>query len=297
MDDDLFEAIRPLPDEGLHARSQALVGFDARYARVARNLRLIIDRARLDRWSKRHHSRVLPVCARLAERHALVVFAGDVGTGKTVSAEGIADRLTRELDRPGFLLKLSTRVRGRGLHGEMTRLIQAGFERVIKEAGKKRLAFLLIDEADALAATRTGGQMHQEEKAAVNTLIQRLDDLRQAEGRAIVILCTNRPGALDPAILRRASVREDFDRPNDAERAALLGADLEGVGLSRAQIARLVRATGPQAHDGLGMTWSDMRLRWLPEAVARVFPDAPLDLGVLEQAARDVQPSPRLEEG
>jgi len=64
---------------------------------------------------------------------------------------------------------------------------------------------LIIDEADSLAAKRNGGQSHHEDKVAVNTLIQKIDDVRRLEGRSLVILCSNRYESLDPAILRRAA--------------------------------------------------------------------------------------------
>jgi ATP-dependent 26S proteasome regulatory subunit len=49
----------------------------------------------------------------------------------------------------------------------MGSLVNSAFDKLIQEAGKKRLAFLFIDEADAIASTRSTLQMHQEEKAAV----------------------------------------------------------------------------------------------------------------------------------
>ena len=63
---------------------------------------------------------------------------------------------------------------------------------------------LLIDEADALAATRTEQHMHHEDKAGLNTLLQRIDGLRLGKRRIAVIFITNRPDALDLAIRRRA---------------------------------------------------------------------------------------------
>ena len=72
---------------------------------------------------------------------------------------------------------------------------------------------MIIDEADSLAASRNGDQSHHEDKVAVNTLIQRIDDIQRCKGRVLVFLCTNRFAALDPAIVRRAGRIEHFDRP------------------------------------------------------------------------------------
>lgn len=293
MDHDTrFELDLELPDRQVAERTARLVGFDARYARIHADLQMLLAPEALERWSQQSHRRVLPVCAVLQDRYPLVVFHGDVGTGKTAVAEGVADRLARDLGREGRLFKLSTRVRGRGLHGEMSRLVGEAFDEVIKAAGRERIAVLVIDEADALATSREGAQLHQEEKAGTNTLIQRIDDVRRLRGRVLVILCTNRLHALDPAIVRRAARLEEFVRPGDAERRELLRRDLEGVALSESQLDALVEATGPEAHGGLGLTFSDLRTRWLPAAVAAVFPKAPLTFSVLDATARATAPSP-----
>lgn len=132
---------------------------------------------------------------------------------------------------------LSTRVRGTGTVGQMSQLIHDAFETVVAEAGKARLAFLVIDEADSLTASRGADQSHHEDKVTVNTLIQRIDDVRRCGGRVVVFLCTNRFAALDPAIVRRAGRIERFDRPNATEREQLLRQDCEGLGLDFGVIA------------------------------------------------------------
>ena len=63
----------------------------------------------------------LPVISQLKEKYPLIILAGDAGTGKTVSAEAIADRMLRELKKEGFFLKLSTRVSGKD--GQIDHLI------------------------------------------------------------------------------------------------------------------------------------------------------------------------------
>lgn len=289
-----FEYIRELPDGAFSKRAASLVGFEQRYERAAGTFKLILDPDGVRAWSRKQHGRVLPLCEVLEDRHPLVIFEGDVGTGKTATAEGIASRLAADLRREGYLLKLSTRVRGSGIHAGMTRAIHAGFERLSAEAGKRRIAILLIDEADAIAASRGTDQMHQEEKSGVNTLIQRLDDLRGLGGRAMVILTTNRVGAVDEALVRRAALRVRFDRPTDEERAEVLRGDLDGVGLSDSQIRELVALTGPGHNDGLGFTFSDLRLRFIPDAVLTVFPDKPLTFDELVRAAERIIPSPEI---
>ncbi len=57
------------------------------------------------------------------DRYPLVIFHGDVGNGKTATAEAIANALADELGKDAMLFKLSTRVRGQGNVGEMSTLI------------------------------------------------------------------------------------------------------------------------------------------------------------------------------
>jgi AAA+ superfamily predicted ATPase len=291
----LFEAEIPLPSERLLASSARLVGFETRYDRLRRDLRLLSDSESVRAWSRTHHKRELPICDAVAERYPLVIFGGDVGTGKTATALGASDRLARESKREAMLFKLSTRVRGAGRVGEMTTLINQAFEVVTQEAGKHRSTFLVIDEADSLTASRSGDHSHHEDKVAVNTIIQRIDDLRRMGGRVLVFLCTNRAAALDPAVVRRAARIETFDRPTDAEREALLRMDLDGLEIPDETLRELVAATGPRgAGKTPGFTFSDLRGRLLPEAVAHAFPDRKLTGADLLAAARSVVPSPRL---
>jgi AAA+ superfamily predicted ATPase len=293
----LFELELDLPNEKIAADSKRLVGFENRYQRLHRDLRLLADPQELADWSKKFHHKQLPIYAAVSERYPLVIFAGDVGTGKTATAEGACDRLARESGKKeAMLFKLSTRVRGSGKVGQMSTLLNEAFDVVARQAGKTRQAFLIIDEADSLASTRETAQSHHEDKVAVNTIIQKVDDLRRHDGRILVFLCTNRPAALDPAIVRRAARTEEFNRPNEHEREELFRMDLEGLKVKDQTIHELVRLTG--ARDGQpGFTFSDLRSKLLPDALCRAFPTRALTAEDLIQAAKDVRPSPTLRNG
>ena len=293
---ELFELERSLPDDLIRASGKRLVGFNARYDRIRRDLHLLSDPEELRLWSKKFYGRELPLCELLADRYPLLVFSGDVGTGKTVTAEAACDRLAREVGRAAMLFKLSTRVRGSGKVGQMSSLINDAFAIITKEAGKAKSAFLIIDEADSLSAARDGAQSHHEDKVAVNTIIQKVDDLRRLSGRVLVILCTNRGHALDPAIVRRAARIERFDRPDAAEREELIRMDYDGLGLSDASIQDLVDITGPQKRPHrIGFTFSDLRARLLPEALGLAFPDKKLTAVELVKAAKALHPSPAVQ--
>lgn len=294
----LFELELSLPDKRLTHQAQRLVGFDARYERIQRHLRLMIDGEGLVAWSERNYGCTLPIVDVVADRYPLVIFHGDVGTGKTATAEAATDRLAGDLDRDAMLFKLSTRVRGTGHVGQMSSLINQAFDVVVQEAGKRRHAFLVLDEADSLAAGRDSDQSHHEDKVAVNTLIQKIDEMRQFSGRVLIILCTNRFNALDPAIVRRAGLIESFDRPDAREREALLRLDCAGLELSESLIAELVALTGPNAElHNHGFTFSDLRTRLLPEALSRAYPNRRIEAADLLTAARSIKSSPSMEDG
>ena len=296
MANDTFDAQRELPSQELKDIAETLVGFEKYYEALRNHLMVVLLPDQVENWSKKFHKQIIPLCKVIQQRYPLFLFSGDVGTGKTVTAECAADRLTREMQKEGFLLKLSTRVRGKGLHGEMSQLIQEAFENLEIQAGKKRLSFLLIDEADSIASVRSTEQMHQEEKAAVNTLIQKIDNIRQVGGRAVVFLCTNRASVIDQAIVRRAALHMEFNRPNKEQCLELLTHDLQGIKLTTEELNELASLTSSGGYHGdNGYTFSDFRLRFLPEALARAFPDQSLTFGILKDTLLAVKPSPQID--
>ena len=292
----IFDGKLPLPDSSLAAREKTLLGFDGRYRKIHDQLRLLLNLGELGAWSKARHQKKLLLCDLVAEQYPLVIFHGDVGTGKTATAECIANRLAKESrTEDALLFKLSNRVRGSGKVGEMGTLLTQAFLEVVQAAGKARRAFLIIDEGDSLAASRNQEHSHHEDKVAVNTLIQGVDDLRRFGGRIVVFLCTNRLSVLDPALQRRAAIVEEFTRPDDSERQALLTMDLEGVGLTEREIKELVTATGPRSKQP-GWTFSDIRTRLYPAALAQAFPDRALTHKDLIDVANALRPSPVMED-
>jgi AAA+ superfamily predicted ATPase len=292
----LFELELDLPNDKIAAATGRLVGFERRYQRLHRDLRLLADPGELRHWSEKFHHQALPICEAVSDRYPVVIFAGDVGTGKTATAEGVCDRLARASRKEAMLFKLSTRVRGSGKVGQMSMLLNEAFEVVVKQAGRARQAYLIIDEADSLATMRDTPQSHHEDKVAVNTIIQKVDDLRRHLGRILVILCTNRAAALDPAIVRRAARMEQFDRPTDPEREELFRMDLEGLGVNDQTIHELVRLTGARGVQP-GFTFSDLRSKLLPAALCRAFPNRALTADDLIDAANEVRPSPSVSNG
>jgi AAA+ superfamily predicted ATPase len=291
----VFELEIELPNPRLTATAKRLIGFEPRYTHIKEGLQLLIDSDALESWSQKLYGKRISLLEPISDQYPLALFHGDVGTGKTVTAECVANALASDMKRTATLFKLSTQRRDIGTVGEIGMLINRAFEVATREVGKAKLSFLMIDEADSLAANRNEDRSHHQEKVAVNTLVQRLDDLRRLRG-TLVLLCTNRIRALDPAILRRVGHREEFCRPNELEREALFQLDCEGLGLPPETFQELVALTGPQAPRRVGFTFSDIRTRLLPEALRKAFPDRKVTREDLIQAACSIEPSPSIGE-
>lgn len=300
MPEGLFDQVLHYPDPDAQRRLAALVGIDAIKARIIREAKILLDPAVLESWSDEHYERVLPVVAEVANRTPLVVLGGDVGTGKTELAESFPDAVARDMGIGVTLYPMSLSARGRGAVGEMTTLLTAAFEQVTQAAtggrdagGRIRSAVvLLIDEADALAQSRDLAQMHHEDRAGVNALIRGIDAFRRQELPVLTVMCTNRDGSIDPAVLRRAAAVLRFVRPNEAQRRHLLERELEGAGVNDDDLNELVRLTGPRDGRAYGCTFSDLRQRFIVEAVLDALDHGPLRGERLIAIAAEFVPTP-----
>jgi AAA+ superfamily predicted ATPase len=292
----IFDVEIVLPDTRLSAKSKALLGFDGRYAKVRDQLRLLLNIDQLAAWNAKHHGGRLALCDLISEQYPLVIFHGDVGTGKTATAEGIANQLVAETRaEDSVLFKLSNRVRGSGKVGEMGSLLSEAFQQVAQAAGRGRRAILVVDEGDSLAASRSQEHSHHEDKVGVNTLIQEIDAVRRFGGRIVVFLCTNRLSTLDPALRRRAAITMEFKRPTAEERRQLFAMDLAALGFGESHISHLVAATG--AREGAPTwTFSDIRTRLYPAALSLAFPDRPLQFDHFRAVLAEMRASPVLED-
>lgn len=299
-EEQLFAQVVEYPDPEAQVRLAALVGIDVVRDRLVTEARLLIDPSAVVEWSERQHGTVIRAATEVATRTPLIVLAGDVGTGKTELAETFADAVARSLRIEMTLYSLSLSARGKGIVGEMTTLIAAAFA-TVAQAGRayrssggrvRRAVILLIDEGDALAQSREIGQMHHEDRAGVNALIRGIDELRQAGLPVLTVLCTNRPGAIDPAVRRRAAAMFFLERPNDAQRESLLIDLLTGVHLDPQELNALVEATGPTDQREYGFTYSDIRQRVVPEAVLDAMSrDVPLTPKVVLEKAQTLEPT------
>lgn len=296
---DLFSEILNFPDPDAQQRYTALVGVDEVKQRLVSEAIMLLDPQHVNAWSEQHHGYVIPAANELATRPPLIILAGDVGTGKTELAETFIDAVARQMRIEGTLYALSLATRGTGAVGQMSMLIGNAFQTAAEEArpgyrnGRlSRMSVLLVDEGDALAQSREFSQMHHEDRAGVNALIKGIDSLRHHNLPVLVVLCTNRLSALDPAVKRRAAYTVTLQRPNEAQRRTLLAERLAGVILSKDELNQLVALTGPVENRDFGYTYSDIRHRLIPEAVMLgMHYDVPLSYTVLAKAVKRVPPT------
>jgi len=302
---DLFERPITYPDFDPQERLARLVGLDDHKARLTKILSMLVNPEGFRKWTKKYHPGADELINTVLRRPPLVVLSGDVGSGKTELAETIGDAVARQENIDITLFPLSLSTRGQGRVGEMTQLLSAAFDYTIQEANKLKkdsgpasgAVILLVDEADALAQSRETSQMHHEDRAGVNAFIRGIDRVGNGRLPAAVIMCTNRLGALDPAVKRRAADILIFDRPNEEQRYAVLSTSLKKLGFSEEALRAVVAATGSQNGRAYGFTFSDLIQRLVPTIVLDAYPNNAVNAKRAEKIAQNMIPTPPFQEG
>ncbi len=140
--------------------------------------------------------------------HGVVaLFAGDSGTGKTMSAEVVANGLGLDL----YVIDLSTVV------DKYIGETEKNLERIFRAASGTN-AVLLFDEADAVFGKRSEVKDAHDRYANVESayLLQRMETFD-----GLAILATNLRANIDEAFTRRLDVIVDFPMPDAAHRTRL----------------------------------------------------------------------------
>ena len=158
---------------------------------------------------------------------------GPPGCGKTLIGKATAYNLTQQLQRES-----GEDVEGCFLHikgpeilnmwlGESERKVREIFQiaREKKEDGK--LAFVFIDEAESVLGTRRALRSHSISNTLVPMFCAEMDGIESLQD-VVIILATNRPDLIDPAILRPGRIdrkikvtRPDADAAKDIFRIYL----------------------------------------------------------------------------
>ncbi|MEV6955723.1 ATP-binding protein [Streptomyces sp. NPDC051183] len=140
-------------------------------------------------------------------RGVMALFAGDSGTGKTMSAEVIAGELGLDL----YTVDLATVV------DKYVGETEKNLERIFTEAAGVN-GVLLFDEADAVFGKRSEVKDAHDRYANVESayLLQRMESFD-----GLAVLATNLRANLDEAFTRRLDLVVDFPLPDAEQRLAL----------------------------------------------------------------------------
>jgi SpoVK/Ycf46/Vps4 family AAA+-type ATPase len=300
----VFEDIIQYPEDHAHRMYDSLVGLDDIKKRLVKEAEILLKPTLLVEWSMQKHGRVIPLVKLFENRHSLFIFSGDIGTGKTSLAETFGDQLARQNNIFIDLFCLSIKTRGAGATGEMTQFISQAFMEIKTFTDQLRnpdgtfssACILFIDEADALAQSRDLEQMHHEDRAGVDALIQGIDSFTKNHLPVITVMCTNRLSAIDPAIKRRAAVIFEFHRPTAERRKMIFKTYLEGLEISDEDLTNLANITGETENRNYGYTYSDLIGKVLPAIILETFPTEQITLTKITEIIGKISPTPPLKE-
>jgi len=275
-----------------------LVGLDSIKEELQHSLHLLFNPHQFRNWSQKHYKKEIKSLGLMKDIVPLIIFEGDVGTGKTALAEAIAPIMANKYGYEVQVLKMSTQVRGKGFVGEMGTLLGESFQHVEKQATKADIpTLLIIDEADSLLTSRGESGQHHEDKAGVNTILQNLDQLKHKEVPLAVIAITNRFDVLDPAIKRRCTSHFTFTRPSIEQREHLFKDILGDTDLADHDFKALAEATQVKhvGENDLTFSYADLTLKIIiPEIRNAMNADTKITLEPLLERIENTNPSPRL---
>ncbi|KAH0785701.1 26S protease regulatory subunit 7 [Histomonas meleagridis] len=136
-----------------------------------------------------------------------VLFYGPPGTGKTLLARAVANRTDSV-----FIRVIGSELVQKYI-GEGARMVRE----IFKMARTKPSCIIFFDEVDAFGTTRSGDEdgAGQEVQRTMLELISQLDGF-DSRGNVKVLMATNRPDTLDPALMRpgRLDRKIEFSVPD-----------------------------------------------------------------------------------
>merc|ERR1719276_17303 len=143
-----------------------------------------------------------------------VLLYGPPGTGKTLSARAVANRTDA-----CFICVIGSELVQKYV-GEGARMVRELFQL----ARSKKACILFIDEVDAIGGARSGDEANgdSEVQRTMLEIVNQLDGF-DARGNVKVLMATNRPDTLDPALLRpgRLDRKIEFGLPDLDGRAGI----------------------------------------------------------------------------
>jgi hypothetical protein len=159
------------------------------------------------------------------EMSTRLLLSGPPGTGKTLFARAVCNTLQVSL----FATSVATWLEP-GYLGDVLKRMTTAF----REAEAASPSILFIDEIDGLGTRSSGKDWSEYHNSTINRILELLDGATKASG-VIVIGATNRPEAIDRAVLRsgRLETHIVIPQPNTETLVGILehhlGADLDAV--------------------------------------------------------------------
>ncbi len=159
-----------------------------------------------------------------------ILLFGPPGCGKTLIGKATAYNLTKEYSaRTGqdvqeyFMYINGPKILNMWL-GESERIVREIFAQAREKAKEGRLVFIFIDEAEAILRTRSSGRYLNIANTVVPQFAAEMDGLVSMEN-VVVMLTSNRPDYIDPAILRpeRIDRKVKVNRPDRKGTREILG--------------------------------------------------------------------------
>ena len=155
-----------------------------------------------------------------------VLLFGPPGTGKTLCARAVANRTDA-----AFIRVIGSELVQKYV-GEGARMVRELFEL----ARTKKTCIIFFDEVDAIGGMRfdDGAGGDNEVQRTMLELINQLDGF-DSRGNIKVLMATNRPDTLDPALLRpgRLDRRVEFGLPDNEGRAHILRIHARSMSVER----------------------------------------------------------------
>ena len=283
------------PDEVAQRKFDALVGLNSNKTELLFTLQHILDKKGMAKWIKKHHKKGLPYMEGIISGDSLIMMSGDVGCGKTELAHCIGTPLSKLMgEEPIVLFETPSDIRGGGHVGEVSRRITAAFDYAKTHLRKGEYGILLIDEADDLATSRDQMQAHHEDRSGVNVLIKEIDKLQREQVDLAVILVTNRPNTIDPAVCRRAALHLSFNRPDATALKTLLEQVFKGVQFNNGGLDEITQACSGRE---TAYSFSDITKRIGKQSLISAWrKNVPLSKEIILEVIDRTKPSPVITE-